>query len=312
MTIDISIIISQMQMFGFLILAGFVMHKTGLIKEQYIDGILVFVTKVIFPSMLITMIPNSGSRQEILANWKVPLTMILFGFVTLMIGFAIAKLLRFESKVRYRMHAVACSFGNAGFIGAPLCVAVFPELGIPIGFYVFCEAAICWLVGPVVMNPKERFDIRNLKRLVTSATVAITIGFILAFLDIHPTGWVPWDTVTQIGATTKYFASFYIGLNLARTGLRNVFTDPRVLATSVCKLLLFPLGLFLFIRQFGIFSGNLLGFFLIMGGTPTGMAVSIVAEISGGDKEYALSATMINTILCLFTIPLIAKIAMML
>ncbi len=312
MTIDTSIIISQMQMFGFLILAGFVMHKSGLIREQHIDGILVFVTKVIFPSMLITMISNSGSRQEILANWKVPVTMILYAFVTLMIGFAAAKLLRFDSKVRSRMHAVASSFGNAGFIGAPLCAAVFPELGIPIGFYVICEAAICWLVGPVIMNPKGRFDLSNLKRLVSPATVAIVIGFVLAFLDIHPKGWVIWDTVTQIGATTKYFASFYIGLNLARTGLKNVFTDPRVFVTSVCKLILFPLGLFLFIRQFGIFSGNLLGFFLIMGGTPTGMVVSIVAEISGGDKEYGLSATMINTILCLFTVPLIAKIAMML
>ena len=312
MSIDISIIITQMQMFAFLILAGYIMHKTGLIQERHIDGILAFLTNVIFPSMLITMIPNSGSKAEIIANWKIPVTMVTFFFITLFISFVIARLLHFESRARYRTHVIASCCGNAGFIGAPLCAVVFPELGIPVGFYVMCEAAICWLLGPVLADPQSRFDANNLKRLVNPTTIAILLGFLLAFLDIHPTGFVPWDTVTQIGATTKYFASFYIGINMARTGLRRIFTDARVLITCACKLVLFPLGLYLVISRFGIFSGSLLGFFLIMGGTPTGMSVSIVTELAGGDREYILSATMISTLLCLVTIPLIAQISMML
>ena len=45
-----------------------------------------------------------------------------------------------------------------------------------------------------------------------------------------------------------------------------------------------------------------------MKNAPSGMAVPLVADMAGGDKAYGTAATLINTVLCLVTIPLVMQI----
>ena len=58
----------------------------------------------------------------------------------------------------------------------------------------------------------------------------------------------------------------------------------------------------------GILSGDTLIILILFLSTPTGMAVPIIADMVKGDKAYATAGTLLNTLLCLVSIPLVMKI----
>ena len=47
---------------------------------------------------------------------------------------------------------------------------------------------------------------------------------------------------------------------------------------------------------------------VLFASTPTGMSVPLVADVVKGDKAYATAGTLLNTILCLVTIPLVMQL----
>ncbi len=89
---------------------------------------------------------------------------------------------------------------------------------------------------------------------------------------------------------------------------RGILDDPRVYAVAFVKLILSPLlglGILLLCRLFlpiGRFSVIAL---FIIGAMPTASSALNFAEMFGGDRETAAAATLMNTILCILTIPVL-------
>ena len=303
------VLISQMKMFGSLILIGFAAQKMKLLSEENINNLSALLSKFIIPCMLVTMIPNGGTRAELLCGWKFLLCAIGIEFIMLVSGIITAKMLRFESAARRNMHAIAVSFGNGGFIGVPLITAVFPETGaIPGALFLLVEAIVCWTVGPVLADPSPGKKKIDFKKLVSPLTISIAIGAVLILLNVNLKGYIFWDTLTSVGGTTKYFASIYVGLNIGRHGFKKILIDKRVFASTPFKLVIFPVVAFLLFGKTGILTGDILLILVLFAATPTGMGISILADMAGSDTEYATAGTLVNTILCLVTIPLVMQI----
>ena len=134
------------------------------------------------------------------------------------------------------------------------------------------------------------------------------MGIVLILLNVNLKGFAPWDTLTAIGGTTKYFASLYVGMNLGRQGLKSIFIDKRIFLSTPFKLFVFPILAYLVFGKTGILSGDTLIILILFLSTPTGMAVPIIADMVKGDKAYATAGTLLNTLLCLVSIPLVMKI----
>lgn len=303
------ILIGQMEIFASLIFIGFMVQKIGLLSDENISNFSAILSRFIIPSMLLTMIPNGGTRAELLGGWKFLLCAAASIAFMIIVGCIVSHMLKFSDTSRRNIHILAVSYGNAGFIGIPLMAAVFPETAaIPSALYLLCEAVACWVVGPALADPMPGKKSISLKKVVSPLTVSIALGIVLVLLNINLQGFVLWDTLTNIGNTTKYFASLYVGLNLGRQGFKSIFGDKRIFLSTPFKLVVFPVLAYIVFGKTGILSGDRLIILILFLATPTGMAVPIIADMVNGDKAYATAGTLLNTLLCLVSIPLVMKI----
>ena len=136
-------------------------------------------------------------------------------------------------------------------------------------------------------------------------TVSVFAGFIIMMLNLNLNGNIVWDTMKNVGGTCKYFASIYIG----RTGIKKLKNNVSSFSAAPIKLVLIPLFAYLIIGKTGFLSDNHLIMFIILCATPSGMSLPIVADIAGvNSAEYASAGVVVSTVLCLFTIPIIAYI----
>ena len=89
---------------------------------------------------------------------------------------------------------------------------------------------------------------------------------------------------------------------------RGILDDPRVYAVAFVKLILSPLlglGILLLCRLFLPIGRFAVIALFIIGAMPTASSALNFAEMFGGDRETAAAATLMNTILCILTIPVL-------
>jgi len=303
------ILIEQMKILASLIAIGFVAQRMKLLSNENIDNLSAILSKFIIPAMLLTIIPNGGSRSDFFAAWKFILCTVVIISCMFVTGIAASKTIKFKDEARRKMHAGVIAMGNAGFIGLPLVTTIFPVTGaLPSAFYVFIEAVYCWCAGPILTDPSEGKKKINFKKLVTPLNISMLAGIVLLLLNVNLKGFVVWDTLTTIGGTTKYFASLYVGLNLGRLGFKCILDDKRIFLSSPFKLIIFPIVVYYVFGKTGIMSGDMLMMLVLFASTPTGMSLPLVADVVKGDKAYATAGTLLNTILCLVTIPLVMQL----
>ncbi|MDO4961770.1 MAG: AEC family transporter [Eubacteriales bacterium] len=305
---DISILITQMQVFAAMIVAGVFMQRTGIIRHESINGMGNVLTGFIIPCQMLTMMPNGGSSAEVFRSANI--VICSFGYILGMvfISIIVSRFIGIKDKAHRNMHALISACGNAGFIGSPLAMMMYPAETVANAIYVIVEAFTCWTIGPLLADPKTEFRISSLKRLVSPIIVSLLIGFALTLLNIHPAGFVPWDALTAVGATSKYLSTFYIGLKVGEIGFLKLIEEKRIVIASAFKLVIFPVLLYLVIGRTDFLTPGQLGVIMLMACTPTPISAPLIAQLTNGDTDYAMAGTLINTILCIFTIPMVMKL----
>ncbi len=305
---DNSIIFNQMMMFAFMLAVGFAMQKSPVFSEHLVEGLGELLSKFVIPCMLLTIMPNGGNASDIMGNLNFVLWSLGYILGTLALSIFITRFLGFQDKARRNMHAMVGAFGNSAFIGAPVALSIYPGEAVASAIYTLIECVSCWSIGPVVAAPDGGFSTKGLKKMVSPITVAVVIGFLLTALNIHPAGFMPWDTLTAIGATSKYFSTFYIGMRVGQIGFRKLFAEKRIILTSLTKLIVFPLLLAVLLKASGALSPEKYVVLMIFAATPTPVSAPLIARLAGGDETYATAGTLLNTVLCIFTIPLVMKL----
>lgn len=328
--IDMIILGRQMEMFTTLIVIGIFLQKAGLISDTNIKSMSVFLTKLIIPCLMLTLMPNGGSAAGIVEMWPVAIAAISYISGMFFLAHLAAGFLSFTNRSMKQTHTLLCAAGNAGFFGVPLIAALLPGEAAACAVYTLIEAVFCWTLGPVILSSSaispddsygkeypddSRPSLRSYawwKNLFSPIIVCIFIGFFITMLNIHPSDNVVWNTLTEIGGTTKYFSCIYIGLCIGQTGLRSLLHEKKVFLTSLLKLVIFPLVLYLILSRIPAFTTDKVNMFIILGATPSAVSVPILVSLYNGDMKYATSGILINTMLSILTIPLVVSISQLL
>ncbi|MEA5083037.1 MAG: AEC family transporter [Lachnospiraceae bacterium] len=303
MTEEMTVLIGQMEMLAALIFLGFFGQRAKLLTSENIDHFSTIVTRMILPFLLLTSVGGGGSREQLFGMWKFFLCTVFMLSLALLIGFCVSRVIGLQQPTK-NMHILVTALGNGGFIGMPLIAVMFPKTsGLVIAVFAFVEAAIYWVVGPAVADTRSKGI--NLKNLATPMTISIGLGLLLVILNINLEGNVLWETMANVGATTKYFAAIYIGLDFGRKGFKVLFAKPKVFIAMPFKLIVFPIITYLVFGKTGILYGDQLTMLVILTATPTGMAVPLIAKQANSDEAYATAGTMVCTLLCIVTIPFV-------
>lgn len=303
MTEEIAVLTRQMEILASLILLGFFGQKAKLLTDENIENFPSIVTRFILPFMLLTSVGGGGSREQLFGMWKFFLCTVFILSFALLIGFFVSRVIGLKQPTK-NMHILVTALGNGGFIGIPLVAVMFPKTsGLAIAVFALVEATIYWVIGPAVADTSSKGI--NLKNLATPMTISIGVGLLLVILNLNLEGNVLWDTMVNVGATTKYFAAIYIGLDFGRKGIKVLFAKPKVFIAMPFKLIVFPIITYLLFGKTGILYGDQLTILVILTATPTGMAVPLIAKQANSDEAYATAGTMLCTLLCIVTIPFV-------
>ena len=196
----------------------------------------------------------------------------------------------------------ALAFPNVGFIGYPVAVALFGPGAL---FYavilVMPFNLLTYILGPMILGGNVKF---SLKKMFTPCVTASILSLVLALCRYRPPALIG-ECLSFVGDITVPLALVTVGSLLAGLPVGRVFTDLRIWALAVLRLLVLPVLLCLVLRALQVDS-------LVMGIAVTQMAMPVAVNGSllcmeyGGDTQCMAQATLLTTAGSILTIPLIA------
>ncbi|RFU82328.1 bile acid:sodium symporter family protein [Streptomyces triticagri] len=102
---------------------------------------------------------------------------------------------------------------------------------------------------------------------------------------------------------------FGLGLSLTVGDFRRVATYPRtVILALVCQLVLLPAVCFGLVLAFGLAAAPAVGM-LLLAASPGGTMANVYSHLFGGDVALNITLTAINSVLAVFTLPLVVNLA---
>ena len=203
---QLAILVNQVLLFTTFIAIGFVFQRIKLFTEANIQNLSETVVRVLLPMMILTVIPSSGTREELLGMLPFVLGVVIMYLILFLLGILSAKLLRLKQPTK-NIHIAMAGFTNSGFMGFPLLLAMFPKEA-PVAFvpYAFLESILLWGKFKYLTElPKETKEPFNWKKLISPVNVSLVIAVLMMLFGIRPSGPI-WEGMSAIGGTCKYMA----------------------------------------------------------------------------------------------------------
>ena len=197
-------------------------------------------------------------------------------------------------------------FSNCGFIGFPIIYSIFEGEGVIYAsiFNMFFTILV-WTYGILLFTGK--INIKEIKKvLVNPSVIAVYIGIVLFIFKIDIPEVIT-STMDLVGAVTTPLSMIIVGVILSHISFKKYMSDWTVYYSSLLKLIITPLALFMIFKILKIHS-VLSNTMVLLTAMPTAAITSILAENLNKEKEYATILVFISTVLSLVTFPLIAYV----
>ncbi len=292
----------------FLLMAiGFGAGKARILDEAGGKGISKLLVNFILPALII----ESMQRPFTPELRDLAFRMLGVSFLAYAIAFPLAWLLVRvvgAGGAERGAHAFGAIFSNCAFMGFPVVEAILGKdaifaasvANIPFQLLAFS-------IGPFILARAAGGSAKlRLGSFLTPAAAASVAGFALFAGGLtlpSPLG----RALTLLGDTTTPLSMVLIGSIVSRMDFRKAIGRPRLYATSLYRLALFPAALFALLYSLGL-RGLLLSLPVILAAMPVAANSAILAEAYGGDAETASSLVLVSTFISLLTIPVLAAI----
>ncbi len=287
---------------------GFVLRKCKLFPEKAASVLAVLLLYVSQPFLMMSSIFNKPFDPAMLPNFA-----WVLGFaVVLQLAVYFVSLLCFsrDKNEAARRAAVASSYlGNVGFMGIPVMEMLFPgndEMILYTVVYNIAFNAMTWTLGVYAITGEKK-RINPLKILLNPPTIAVIIALPFFFCNVA----IPEQVMTPIsylGDMTLPLSMIILGVRLADMHPLRLVNDVRVYVVAALKLIVSPLlslGIMLLVDLAFPLNRFVIIALFIIGAMPTASSALNFAEMFGGDRETAAASTLMNTLLCIVTIPVL-------
>ncbi len=286
-------------------IAGYICKKSKILDQKStkaLSSMLAYVTNPCLAFCSLQIAYTTDTLKE--AVYILILSLIIHSVMAVVTHFSF----RFikDSKSR-SVYSFAMMYANCGFMGFPLMVAIFGDIGLFYGvIYTVIFNIFNWTHGIVVMDTqKGKLPWKKLIFNPTLIAVFIGIGFFIARVQIPATLK---EGLTMVGDMTFPLSMIIIGSLLADMKLLKILAKPSVYLFSAVKLLVLPAIMLVAAKLL-----NLPEFLAITGVTmcaaPSAATTAVLAEVYDNDSALAARLVGITTLLCLLTMPFMLKLA---
>ncbi len=287
---------------------GFIFVKTKMVDQSHIASFAKLLLYVCSPALSVYSFNSVDYSDELL--FKILLFLLLSFLLQTAVLCLVWLFLRKKSKdPKYRVSIVAGVLGNVGFFGLPLLLALLPdnpEVKVYSAVFIVGMNILSWTVGSMFLTGDKNY--MSFKKIIFNPPVLVLCITLPLFLfKIKLTGTLE-ESVTILGRMSTPLCMLILGMRLATVKLKEMFKDTAAYTSTVIKLLVFPLISFLVISVLPDypFDQGFKAAFFILCCCPTASVVLNLSEVLGAGQKAAADAVLVSTLLCVFTIPLMA------
>ena len=297
----LQIILSLVKLF-LMIIPGVILSRAHIIDEHQSKAVSALIVNVTWPCLIVISLQREFSKELCVNMGILAVVMIVAVIVAFLLAKGIGRGLKLPKEKIYLM-TFMLMFGNTGFMGIPVCTALYGPEGTFYAALIDCmQDLFIFTAGLYLMQKSAGEQIRfNLKGFLTPGFASIVVGMGLFLFGITLPDFisVPMDT---IGSATSPLAMIVVGYQLGNIRLRELVGDVRIYILSAFKLIVMPL----------IFLGAILLIFPEMGLLQKALIVELAAPVAActtiysqqydSDVRFATKGVMLSTVLSLLTL----------
>lgn len=311
---EVNVVINQVIQFVILMAAGFIAAKCKVLTKSILEGVMKLIVKVLLPCLIFKVVAGSGvTAGDYISSAGFALAILVCYMILLAVGLVSGKLFRLKGST-YNVFTAESTFGDMGFIGIPLLLAVFQgtQTSIAISVYSVIDMALLWTLG-VYLCSRHNKGIAGKqspwKNMISPTSISLVIGLVLVFCGAQIPD-VVMEPIKSIGNASTPMALIFIGGMLSFVSFKELFKKTSIFGIVGVKMIVVPILVFIVSGLFfGLQQRMTLAY---MVGLPAMTTISMLAQLYGSDQEYATSTVFITTLSCIGTLPLITWISAML
>ncbi|WP_055427233.1 AEC family transporter [Bifidobacterium aesculapii] len=312
------IVLGQMIGMAVMMLVGYICVKTKVIGETALNGICALILKVGIPLLVFSNAVSGTTRADLIGSDAIIILTLLMYALLIGLFTALSHLLRLKRE-RGRMFRGCFAFGNAGFIGLPLVIALFPAKGaLYFALMSIVDQFLLWTYGvwtcKKVDDHQSTADERpahgwldRLAPLVSPALIAVALAVALILADVTVPG-VVLAPLKALGSTASPLSMLYLGGLFAIRDWSGILKKYELYVGIVVKMLAFPVGFYALLTfaptALGLTPMNqdMVHMMTIISGLPTMSTMVMFAEREHNQPEYAIGMVLVTTVASLFTL----------
>lgn len=288
-----------------IVVLGYALCKLGYMGDKFDQKLSTIVIDITCPALIL-----SSVMGDTLPDRTLILPLLGVGFLTyillLVFGFWVPRLIA-KNRDDQGMIGFALMFANVGFIGYPIVSSIFgPQsifyaalLNMPNTFFIF-TAGVMLVKGEYSiksLNPKILFS----PAMLAAFAAALIVAFGLRVPDLVA------RPVTMVGGITVPAALMVIGSSMARLPLREIIGSGKVYVSSLVRLVVVPVTLYLVFRACGVDSviNNINTVVIAM---PVASFGTMFCMKYGRNPSLMTEITFVTTVFSILTIPLVTML----
>lgn len=300
----LSVTLTQITVMFCFIGVGFAIRKLKIV-EANVGSVLACLETFVFMPLLCF---RNFSTYMTVENIKVKWPIFIFSVAVFGLVFLFSKLISgIFSKDKYIKGVYVYSFTvpNVGYFGYPLIEAVFGKEGL-FNFMLFCVPLYLFIYtfGMNMLMNRSKF---TLKRLLNPVMIGITLGMAVGLIGISLPAVVT-KTVSTGAACMGPCAMLLTGYVLAKTPIKQMFTNGKMYLASIIRLVVIPFGAgaLVYLVCYLLKLETIYTFLTVAAlCLPMGLNGVVFPEAAGKDGTAGVQACCISSLFGIITIPTI-------
>ena len=301
------IVLNQVLIFMIITAIGFIAVKAKVLNDDGLTVVSKLFTKLVLPFLLFTNTINGTTRAEIFKNlYVIPIILAVY-VVLILVSQLLVRVLRI-GVTRGRLFALSNTFGNVGFVGIPMLLALFGQrVMVYVAMFTLVDQLLIWTYGFSLSYPegtKFRLEIKALKNMINPPLIAVLLAIVFVLLNIRPFTVLNNAFLTVAAASTP-LPFIYLGGMIALCDMKKALRHYEIYIGIVVKMVIIPIGVFIALRAIGIHY-ELATTTAVIIALPSLAIAPILARTNNSDEEYATAAVILTTLASLVTLSVVS------
>lgn len=300
---EISILLmEQIAELFLMILMGYIIVKTGLLKGEDSKVISIIVLYLVIPCVIINAFQVDYTSEKVKELLLVFAASVLLQVILLAAVWGAGKVLKLNE-----VEATSIYYSNSGNLIVPLVTFILGKEWVLYGcVFMSVQLVFLWTHGKNTISREGKWD---WKKIVFNVNmISVFAGVVLFFTKIRLPEIVD-QALSSVGSMIGPASMIVTGMLIAEMNIRNIFENVKVYFISFLRLVVIPVISLAILKISGLVNIHpdgkkllLIVFLAVI--TPSASTITQMCQVYGNDSKYASAINVMTTLLSIITMPL--------